>query len=135
VWGLSYEEDLKIEELLEEIRLKVGIPYRIRLTSTEYTREVYAEQSAGVELHENVYNELKGYDDRLKAKGRPLKPIPGGFISTAWVLLLRIGGEVEWLERSANEIIEYLSRVRAYGLKFVVACLTNPDAKREYPLR
>ena len=134
VWSISYEDDLKIEDLLEEIRVKLGIAYKIRLTSTPYTKDVYSQQSEGVELHDDVYNELRDYDSKLKSKGRPLKPIQGGFVSTAWVLLLRINGEVEWLEYAANDIIEYLSRVTRYGVEFVTDCLNMPDAKKKYPL-
>jgi len=105
------------------------------LTSTPYTKDVYSEYSEAVELHEDVHNELKDYDEKLKSKGRPLKPVPGGFVSTAWVLLLRIKGEVEWLEYSAGDIIDYLSRVSAYGVEFISACLTDLDAKKRYPLR
>lgn len=134
VWSIAYEDDLKIEELLEEVASKYRIPYRIRLTSTPYTKEVYSKFSEGVEIHEDVHKELANHDARLKEKGWPLTPVPGGFISTTWILLVRINGNVEWMERGAADILEFLLRVKHYGTAYIEAAMTSPDARREYPL-
>jgi len=116
---LSYEDELEVEELLNSIKCKFDIPYKIQLRSNSIYVDKYPELNIVTQLE--IGDMIKKFAKNLVARGKEQKIlIKEIYEIKAFTLIILQNGKIEWYIMGYDEIIKFLNFVYKEGSSYII---------------
>lgn len=119
---LPYDSQVEIERLLNEIKNKHGIDYKIELVSNEYIKQEYKDKYP-IKTHHEIYFEIERFSKTLVARGKRYWKESfhntSGNASVGNSLILKIDDKIEWYEATPFGIFFFLRSTLDEGVNFI----------------